>query len=509
MNLSRKEFIKFTSLLPLLLGPKLIYQPAANLEDPPDFNILIVLFDAFSAKNIPFYGYPRNTTPNLNHFLDRATVYHNHYAAGSFTTPGTASLMTGVYPWEHRAGYIWERVLPQFVDKSFFALLDKFHRITYTHNPVADVHLETFINDINIHKPVQELYLNTKSSLVDRFEKDYDAFSTSWVRTVVGDEGYANSLFISRLNQLKQMAFQYQFADLGAQFPRGLPFVTRNHFFILEDAINWSMNIIENSSDPFLAYFHYFPPHSPYDTRVEFIDQFKEDGYRPTEKPLHFFGRADKHTESKLKLRQRYDEYILYVDAEFKRLLNHLETTGLDQNTWIIFTSDHGDLFERGFLEHPPFTLHEPVIRIPLLISRPGQTEREDIFTPTSAVDVLPTLMHLTGQEVPDWCAGMILPPFNPQPLPEDRSIFAFDSRINQNQPLSKGTGTIIKNGFKLTYYYGYKKLKDQEMIELFDLREDPEELTNLSNQHPQMVSALLDELKSQLAQAAPGRTAI
>ena len=49
------------------------------------------------------YGYPRQTMPNVEQFAKNAIVYHRHYSAGTFTVPGTASLLTGLHPWSHRA----------------------------------------------------------------------------------------------------------------------------------------------------------------------------------------------------------------------------------------------------------------------------------------------------------------------------------------------------------------------------------------------------------------------
>jgi membrane-anchored protein YejM (alkaline phosphatase superfamily) len=66
-------------------------------------NIVILVLDALSAENMSLHGYARATTPNLERFAQRATVYNRHYASGNFTTPGTASLLTGVYPWTHHA----------------------------------------------------------------------------------------------------------------------------------------------------------------------------------------------------------------------------------------------------------------------------------------------------------------------------------------------------------------------------------------------------------------------
>ena len=67
----------------------------------------------------------------------------------------------------------------------------------------------------------------------------------------------------------------------------------------------------------------------------------------------------------------------------------------------MVLTSDHGEMFERGISGHGSRVLYQPVVRIPLMIFEPGQQMGADIYEYTSAVDVLPTLAHLTGQETP------------------------------------------------------------------------------------------------------------
>ncbi len=88
MKINRKEFLKLSSLASLSGFPLYLQEPtsAAGSADSP--NILVVVFDAFSAKNMSLYGYPRQTTPLIEQLADRAVVYHNHYAGGPFTTPG-------------------------------------------------------------------------------------------------------------------------------------------------------------------------------------------------------------------------------------------------------------------------------------------------------------------------------------------------------------------------------------------------------------------------------------
>ena len=74
--------------------------------------------------------------------------------------------------------------------------------------------------------------------------------------------------------------------------------------------------------------------------------------------------------------------------------------------------------------------LNQPLVHIPLIIFEPGQTTRRDVFENTSAVDILPTLLHLAGEPIPDWVEGEILPPYSPSQ--KDRSIFALEAKKNR-----------------------------------------------------------------------------
>ena len=123
MKINRRNFLKLSSLIPLatpLIGASNPIGPS-HKTSPETPNILIVIFDALSARNISLYGYHRATMPNLARFAERATVYHNHYSAGNFTTVGTASILTGTYPWTHRAIHIYGTTL------------DAYRSVSYTH----------------------------------------------------------------------------------------------------------------------------------------------------------------------------------------------------------------------------------------------------------------------------------------------------------------------------------------------------------------------------------------
>jgi choline-sulfatase len=269
--------------------------------------------------------------------------------------------------------------------------------------------------------------------------------------------------------------------------------------FLLEDAIDWLQENLGPLPNPFMGYFHFYPPHSPYRTHRDFYNRFRGEKI-PVQKPIDMFGKSDFYQVNKL--RTEYDEFILYVDREFGRLIDYLDKSGLLDNTWVILTSDHGELFERGIIGHVTPVLYEPLIRVPLMIFEPSRTKRLDVHQTTSAVDILPTLLHVTGQEQVVWTEGNILPPFSGKESSSERSVYALEAKKNgTNDSLTTATIALMKDQYKLMYFFGYEELGGEERIELYDLKNDPEELNNLSLAKRETTAELLNELKQKLAE--------
>ena len=144
--ISRRDFLKLAGLVPLswltlkgLAKFRTITDRPSIQEYSPEKNVLIVVFDAWSAANMSLYGYGRQTTPNLEQLAAKAVVYHNHFAGGNYTNPGTASLLTGTLPWTHRALQIGDSVEKTFVNKNIFQYLkiDTASRIPIIHQLIA------------------------------------------------------------------------------------------------------------------------------------------------------------------------------------------------------------------------------------------------------------------------------------------------------------------------------------------------------------------------------------
>jgi arylsulfatase A-like enzyme len=498
-QISRRDFLKLSGLMQLsLAAPELLKLlrafGQAQTERP---NVLVVVFDAFSGLNIPLNGYTRETTPNLSRLASRAIVYHNHYAGSNFTTPGTASLLTGTLPWTHRALQAKSTVAAPFQQQNLFGVFQDYYRIGYSHNGWANILLEQARDEISELVPWKLLFLGSYDSFLHSlFENDSDIASVSWTRNVnLQQEGYAYSLLFSHLHHVLQ---ESRDPELKRLFPRGIPSTGDvSNQFLLETAVDWISSRLARIAKPFAGYFHLLPPHGPYNTSHEFYNQFRDDGLRPVDKPEDVFT-EDVSYETLLRRRTDYDEFILYVDREFGRFYDALETAGLLSNTWVVLTSDHGEMFERGISAHSTEALYEPVVRIPLMIFEPGRQKGVEIHTPTSATDVLPTLAHVTGKPRPAWTEGVVLPPFGE--VDPNRSVFVVRAaKNNPYAPLTRASTALVRGKYKLLYFFGYPEKGIQELVKLYDLEADPEEMNELSATHGDVVNALLTELKVQL----------
>src|SRR5690606_34635756 len=99
--------------------------------------------------------------------------------------------------------------------------------------------------------------------------------------------------------------------------------------------------------------------------------------------------------------RREYYAAVSHLDAQIGRILDALKKSGKANNTWIIFTSDHGLAVGRhGLLGKQ--NSYEHSVRVPFIIVPPGSQNRTDINTRIYHQDVVPTTLELAGAEVPD-----------------------------------------------------------------------------------------------------------
>jgi arylsulfatase A-like enzyme len=499
-RLSRRDFLKLNAVLAAgaaFSGVSRVLS-AARSEAVAKPNILLFVFDAMSARHLSLYGYARRTTPNLEKFAEGASVYHRHYSAGNFTTPGTTSMLTGMYPWTHRAFNYRGRIDRNLASRNLFNLLgSEYTRLAFTQNLWADILLSQFETDLALH-PASASYSWGDQSLLQPHDLPgdrgmaYYALQDFLNLRVDEPHPFPGSLLLASADLSRALLSENR--DTSMDYPRGRP--TNYDFYYEHPSVFAGVERLVRDhtlqSPPLLAYLHLWSPHAPYNARRDFIGIFDDDLQLP-HKPRHPFA-GHNHSEARLReYRRAYDEYIADVDAEFGQLISNLDKAGILQDSYVVVTSDHGEFFERGEVEHGSALMYAPVTHIPLLISAPGQRARSDFHSLTSNIDLLPTLLQIADREVPGWVEGRLLPGFGGS---EDasRSIFPMVAKDNAAfGPLRRATFTLIKDPYELFFFTGYPGHPDQ--FELYNLQEDPDELHDLFSKDITAALHLKDEL--------------
>lgn len=250
---------------------------------------------------------------------------------------------------------------------------------------------------------------------------------------------------------------------------------------------------------PFCLSLSFWSPHAD-DGAVEqyFWPEYVDHLYReasipvpPTADPSFFDGLPEvlQHTLNRERWYWRYDtpdkfqemvkgyyRMISTVDAVLGRIRRTLEEEGLADNTVIVFMGDNGYFMgERGYAGK--WLLHEPSIRVPLMVYDPRQPEnnRGKRYTqPVLNVDVTPTLLSLAGVQIPDSYAGRSLTEFYTG-APEDwrRGVF-LEHRLENNPKLLKTEGYRDEA-------YKFIRYDDSDLIELYHHKTDVHEVNNLA----------------------------
>jgi len=248
---------------------------------------------------------------------------------------------------------------------------------------------------------------------------------------------------------------------------------------------------------PFFAYLAFGNPHDPRVVNDEYRSKYDEARMPlPVNfRPLHPFdngwlaGRDEQLAawpRTEAEIRKHLTDYygvITYLDMQIGRILSALEQTGEYDNTLIVFTSDHGlAIGSHGLMGKQ--SLYEHSMKAPLFVTGPGVRKgHTDAFVYLH--DLYPTLCELAGVAVPD---GLDARSF--APVATGRSESARDaiflSYLKVQRAVRKGDWKLIR----------YPRVN---ISQLFNVREDPHELHNLADDHPEKVrelTVLLRELQ-------------
>ena len=263
----------------------------------------------------------------------------------------------------------------------------------------------------------------------------------------------------------------------------------------------------EHGGENLFLFLHYWDAHVPYVPPPPFRETFTSNSvgrFDPlTEqalrsRPTYPLGKRNlyEHLDSIPNLEyvaDLYDAEIAYLDHEIGRLFDKLATFGDAEDTVVVLFGDHGE----NMTEHDHWFdhagLYDSVVHVPLIIWAPGRVPHVEVNAMVALVDVLPTIVELTGLPLPYDIAGRsLLPVMNG--LTESHRV---------EVPLSECTWQA-KRGLRTSswkfircYHPGvFPRAED----ELYNLHEDPDEQNNVAAEYPEVARTLSTRLDEWLA---------
>ena len=187
------------------------------------------------------------------------------------------------------------------------------------------------------------------------------------------------------------------------------------------------------------------------------------------------------------------------MDTELGRVVERLRELGLDRRTLVVFTSDHGEEFlEHGKTFHQQ-TVYGELANVPLFFWWPGHVPAgKRIPDMVESIDIMPTLLELSGARAPAGIQGASLVPFlrgerNPAwPRP---AVTEAAGRTAATEEEVEESFAIAMDGWKLVHHP--RRPPGRPEYELFDRRQDPLDQKDLAPTHPDIVERLAKELQA------------
>jgi len=169
--------------------------------------------------------------------------------------------------------------------------------------------------------------------------------------------------------------------------------------------------------------------------------------------------------------RTRYFTNVTYVDHCLGRVLDALKARGLEENTLVIFFSDHGDLMGERNNAHTKYCMYDSAVRVPLIVRWPGLNQGQVLDTPVELVDLMPTWLEVAGVGVPGTMPGRSLRPLLEGDVPDNWRTASFSEMYTIPRE-SRAQWILRENRYKLIERVSAHSA-------LYDLETDPNEFHN------------------------------
>ncbi|MBW7457040.1 sulfatase-like hydrolase/transferase, partial [Paenibacillus sepulcri] len=264
---------------------------------------------------------------------------------------------------------------------------------------------------------------------------------------------------------------------------------------VMNAALDWLKHAAPALKQPWSLTINLLNPHFPQWNTQEFWDLYPEGGdlpryskdedsaRHPYAQDLRDHFQTDLFTEEQVRgLRRGYLGNVSFIDRQLGRLMDAMQEGGWNDNTNVIYTSDHGEMLGK-FGMWWKCSLYEDSVRIPCIAAGPDFVKGERVTTPVDSHDIQASLFYAAKADRPDNWSGQPL-----QTIPaEDRERVVFSEYHGHG---TRGGGYMLRKGdWKLIFNIDAPN-------QLFQLRDDPDELYNMYGEHPGKAAELESELR-------------
>ncbi len=405
-------------------------------------NVILIVVDTLRADAAAWAG---QQPGGLGALAADGVSFVNAYVQATWTRPSVATILTSLYPSEHRTVGKMD-VLPDDVETIAEMLTG------------AGYWTAAFTTNINV-------------TPIFNFQQGFDEFHY-----------LAPSFYFGATDSATRLAI---YKGLRQARERLTSRIWPQNFYQDAEVVDEALEAWLRGSppEPFFLFVHYMDPHDPY-----FEIPFNGRGVARVSQPNP---PAARRTE----LRTLYDQDVRYHDYHLGRLVDRLKANGLYERSVIAVTADHGEEFqEHGGWWHGT-TLYEEQVRVPLVIKRAPESEAGKTRALLArSLDIVPTLLAAVGVPTGGAVRGTDL--FTASAAPALLAQEALEG--NRLTSLRTGSWKLI------TANAGNPR--GLAPLELYDLETDPGEQNNLAGREPARVAELLAQLQALEAQLAAGQ---
>jgi arylsulfatase A-like enzyme len=412
-------------------------------------HIVLITVDTLRADAVSAYrsdGDKSRRTASIDGLAQDGVRFDHAFAPAPWTLPSIASILTGVSPEVHQVTDFAGR-LPNTVTTLAERLSARGYRTaSFVHNDV----------------------LGPERSLNQGFAEYHD-LHRPW---------FAESIGASLLQR-----------TMPGLFPPLTWPTTADETGVVVDWLD------ANRGRDFFLWVHYLDPHAPYQPPTQYIAGTPPPGIGDEfeGQQLVMEGQPVPSVDQRRWIRALYDSEVQYVDASLGRVFTTLKRLGLYDDALIVLTSDHGEEFwEHRSIGHG-HTMYQEVLRVPLIVKRPGDGQRGTAAPLVSTVSVTPTILDVAGL------------PFNAQDMsaPSLAPLLAPGAAAPEPRPLLAGAQMLFDRREAVRFdHYRYIVSTVDGAEELYDLESDPGEQLSIARVSPDLVKTGRELLQKELAAA-------